>query len=611
MSSSGRAARAVVAAGVAGQLSAAAVGALPWPLLALTSATYVTGAWWSSRATGAQATVLRHAGSVIALIAMAAALVSLPHPVDPSQVKGSLGLTLVGAQVGQALGWRQDRDLRTGLVTAVGMLVLGASYAPDVLVGLPLLVGWVAVLVALAHLHGARPVLPATAVAVVLGLVAFLLVPAPVSAGLRNRLAGVTGLPTRSDLGAPVFSGDQLDLRRRGALGTAPVAVVPADSPQLWRAATFDSYDGTNWSRPTSGVLEGGPAYQVANPVGPTRQDRVLLREAANGSIWSPGRLVAVTAPGIRVPLVNELGDVELPGVRGSYEVTSEEPVTDLGRLRATGGDTSEARWRSLPVDLPPRVTELARQVTAGTASHFDAAEAIAAWLRSHATYRLDSPVPQPGQDAVDRFLFVDKTGFCEQFASAEVVLLRSLGIPARLVTGLAGGEPADGGRLLRVKDSHAWVEVWVPGVGWVSSDPTAGVPLAAGTGSSTGVRARVSAAVTDALRSLTRLPGGRTSLALGLLALTAGAALVLLRRPPSRRTSDGPAVTAGGPALQAFLRLDARLGDRRRRPGESLRELSTRLDPGLVDALGVVERECYAPVRPDPVQAVEALDSF
>ena len=87
------------------------------------------------------------------------------------------------------------RDLRTALIVAVGLLVLGASYSPDVLVGLPLLVGWVAVLLALGSLARVplRPLLPAAALAVVLGLVAFLLVPVPGPAGARSRLAGRGG----------------------------------------------------------------------------------------------------------------------------------------------------------------------------------------------------------------------------------------------------------------------------------------------------------------------------------------------------------------------------------------------------------------------------------
>jgi hypothetical protein len=96
------------------------------------------------------------------------------------------------------------------------------------------------------------------------------------------------------------------------------------------------------------------------------------------------------------------------------------------------------------------------------------------------------------------------------------------------------------------------------------------------------------------------------------LLAAAGFVVLVVSRRPRRRRTAEGGA-TATGPALAAFLRLDARLGERRRRPGESLRELRGRLDPDpeLGEALNVVEQECYAPTAPDARSAVDVLDRY
>ena len=111
---------------------------------------------------------------------------------------------------------------------------------------------------------------------------------------------------------------------------------------------------------------------------------------------------------------------------------------------------------------------------------------AVEDYLRANATYDLDSPVASPAADSVDDFLFNTRSGFCEHFASAEVVLLRSVGIPSRLASGfLAGPAESSGEHVLRSSDAHAWVEVWVPGSGWVSSDPTAGTTLAdkSGTG--------------------------------------------------------------------------------------------------------------------------------
>jgi transglutaminase-like putative cysteine protease len=90
--------------------------------------------------------------------------------------------------------------------------------------------------------------------------------------------------------------------------------------------------------------------------------------------------------------------------------------------------------------------------------------------------------VPSAHEDSVDEFLFRSHEGFCEQFASAETVLLRSVGVPSRLVTGYAYGstDAADPGRrLFTDADAHAWVEVYYPGLDWSPSDPTAGSTLA------------------------------------------------------------------------------------------------------------------------------------
>ncbi len=602
--------RAVVVAGLAGQVAASLVGALPLWALPVAVLLHLSAVTLVLRAGSDRARQLRAVGSGLSLAVAGLVVLSFRGSVDPDSVKPLLGLMLVGAQIGQVLSWTGPRELRSGLFAAVGLLVLSASYAPDLLVGIPLVIGWVAVLVALSALQGTRPVLPATAVALVLGLVAFLLVPVPGAAGARSRFGGAPApVEDRGQAGTRAYSGDDLDLHQRGDLSDEPVATVPADSPTLWRSTAFDHYDGRTWTRPTSTVLDGGPTYEVAAATGPIREDVVALHGSTDGTIWSPGPLVSVDASGSRVPLVDDQGSVQLPGIAGGYRVTSETMATDPARLRSRSGkDVEDPRWRLLPSALPVRVSDLAQRLAGGATSRYDAAEAIAAWLRGNATYRLDSPVPGPTEDAVDRFLFVDRVGFCEQFASAEVVLLRSIGIPSRLVTGLAYGVPAGPGeRLYRVADLHAWVELWVPGVGWVSSDPTAGVALAPSPAPP--LRQRLSASLTQGLRALTSLPGGRAGLAVLLLALLGLAAVLVSRAPALRRPAVGGPGPRGGPALQAFLRYDARRGVGRRRPGESLRELSRRVEPEVARALEVVEQECYAPTAPDPRGAVEVLE--
>lgn len=85
---------------------------------------------------------------------------------------------------------------------------------------------------------------------------------------------------------------------------------------------------------------------------------------------------------------------------------------------------------------------------------------------------------PKLGQDSIDQFLFTTQSGFCEHFASTTAFLLRSVGIPARIVTGYQGGEwnPYERYLLVRQYDAHAWVEAWLPDRGWIRIDPTSAV---------------------------------------------------------------------------------------------------------------------------------------
>lgn len=114
--------------------------------------------------------------------------------------------------------------------------------------------------------------------------------------------------------------------------------------------------------------------------------------------------------------------------------------------------------------------------VQKGLLSPYDAAEAIQDYLRSHLTYREDIAAPPPDADAVDYFLFESRAGYCDYFASAMVVLLRTQGIPARLVRGYASGRyNAESKTYVVTADlAHSWVEVYFPGYGWQRFEPTA-----------------------------------------------------------------------------------------------------------------------------------------
>jgi protein-glutamine gamma-glutamyltransferase len=128
--------------------------------------------------------------------------------------------------------------------------------------------------------------------------------------------------------------------------------------------------------------------------------------------------------------------------------------------------------------NLDPRVAELARQVTASAGSNYMRAKAVEHYLQSNFGYTLQLPGLRE-TDPLARFLFERKKGHCEYFASSMAMMLRTLGIPARVVNGFRGGEYNDLTRsyIIREKDAHSWVEAYFPEYGWVTFDPTPSGP--------------------------------------------------------------------------------------------------------------------------------------
>ena len=160
---------------------------------------------------------------------------------------------------------------------------------------------------------------------------------------------------------------------------------------------------------------------------------------------------------------------------RARYSATSYPDYA----LQANAQPESLARWLELPAGFNPRTLALARQLRQA-APHADGAalsqQVLDKFRREAFSYTLQPPLG--GRNLVDDFLFASRAGFCEHYASAYVVLMRAMGVPARVVTGYQGGErnPVDGYLAVRQSDAHAWAEIWLPGRGWRRVDPTAAV---------------------------------------------------------------------------------------------------------------------------------------
>ncbi|HNO32214.1 MAG TPA: transglutaminaseTgpA domain-containing protein, partial [Anaerolineales bacterium] len=149
--------------------------------------------------------------------------------------------------------------------------------------------------------------------------------------------------------------------------------------------------------------------------------------------------------------------------------------IPELQEAGTTYPDWVREKYLQLPLDFSPRIRALARQITAEYDTPYDKTQAVTDYLRTNIEYRSGISFPSADVDQIEYFLFERKQGFCNYYASAEVLMLRSLGIPARLAVGYAQGEPNLQGTIytVREKDLHAWPEVYFPGYGWVEFEPT------------------------------------------------------------------------------------------------------------------------------------------
>lgn len=178
-------------------------------------------------------------------------------------------------------------------------------------------------------------------------------------------------------------------------------------------------------------------------------------------------------------------GTTDLSSVKISaqvYQVETARPSASLTELRLSGNAYPEwvsARYLQLPEGLPQRVTDLAAAVTADQTDPYSQAKAIQNYLRQF-PYTLDIPAPPADQDVADYFLFDLQQGYCDYYATTMVVLARSAGLPARVVSGYLGGEfdQTSGAYQVAEDNAHSWVEVYFNEIGWIEFEPTPAYPL-------------------------------------------------------------------------------------------------------------------------------------
>jgi transglutaminase-like putative cysteine protease len=473
--------------------------------------------------------------TVAALLALVRFLGQLGGVVTLDEVRFPLADLFLWVQVIHGFDLPQRRDLNFSLGSSITLMAVAGSVSQTLVYGIFLAVYLVSAVVALclSHrsaieqdtagrisseiaqppsqaIHGSNGIAKTMALTIAGASVAFLLIPQPQAVrtfALPFSLGQGLGVFGGGDIVNPGFGsgdpgqrsggpsyygfGDRMDLRVRGDLPDDLVMRVRASASSMWRATVFDTYDGITWTgdqgEPTS-LGDSAPytyptEFRSLGPREELSQTFYIERELPN-VVFAAGQpdLVFFDA-GVSIDKLGSLRTAATLTPGSVYSVVSSRGAATAEELRGAGSAPSDAlaNYLQLPADLPKRVRQLALDVTQGASSDFDRVTAIEDYLAANYRYLIDSPVPEAGRDAVDHFLFDTDVGFCEQFASATAIMLRTLGVPTRVVVGYTPGgrNPFTGYHEVLASDAHSWVEVWFPGFGWYEFDPTFDIPPA------------------------------------------------------------------------------------------------------------------------------------
>ena len=326
----------------------------------------------------------------------------------------------------------------------------------------------------------------------------------PVQNRLSNAVVSLQSSQSPYSNGGADFYSDSLALGRNAAQGSQPMFSVkvlsaPASTtPYYWRGRVYDFYADGQWSNSGATSLDFQPASQNLNLVNAQNraaaQFQFTMELPRQSLLYAPSEPVWVDQPGsVSVASIENGQNDPLawfanpPIARGGhYEVRAEIADPTVAELEAAGTNYPawvQDRYLEVPQNIQAVIQTLANQVTNGQSTPYDQTQAITNYLRNTIQYSTTVPSPPPGEDPAVWVLFDYKKGFCNYYASAEILMLRSIGIPARLAVGFAEGESnndlpshqhnSESYTVLN-HDAHAWPEVYFPGIGWVEFEPTA-----------------------------------------------------------------------------------------------------------------------------------------
>ena len=301
--------------------------------------------------------------------------------------------------------------------------------------------------------------------AVPLTLVMFLLFP---------RMAPLWTVPlpgsSMTGLSDVVKPGDIANLTQSDELAFRVVVEgqMPPPSQRYWRGLVFSDFEDGGWK-----ARNRRPARDYPMPSSTDLHYEVLLEPTMQTWLYA---------------LDNSTSEHSNVYLTQDGRLESEDPIMSVFRYRAVQHrperraepltEAVRARETAIDSEANPRLQALGPALLAEHGSPMAMTRAILMHIREVPFHYTLSPPQYPGQDAFDGFWFDGRAGFCEHYASAYVYLMRSAGIPARLVGGYLGGEvnQVSGHLIVRQYDAHAWAEFYDETLGWFRVDPTAAV---------------------------------------------------------------------------------------------------------------------------------------
>ena len=283
------------------------------------------------------------------------------------------------------------------------------------------------------------------------------------------------------------------DERLGGSFVADDTLVFQVVSPrqQYWRVETKDIYTSKGWESSSDEddeqVFNAGETIKHSIPVGPTEANETVdvTNLSTHSFLLQPYGVIQYDIAGnqTRMNRINE--KMRATDLMENYSIEYSEPTynyTELLTSKVAPAPEME-NYLALPNTLPERVRTLAQEITKASDSAYEKARAIERYFgRNGFSYDTQNvAIPEKDQDYVDQFLFDTKVGYCDNFSTAMVVMLRSVDIPARWVKGFVTGEQVeffeDGSALYNItnNEAHSWVEAYIEGIGWMPFEPTIG----------------------------------------------------------------------------------------------------------------------------------------